>query len=142
MSPEKFRVKLDLRTMMNMVVSSHYTKNFKVERLVNKSTSQLGYKQEAKFTATEKYMDKELGFTTTYQAQMKFKESVYPNKTGSSSFKSNYNNNNKNRNSFWKLMRIESATEQFPGKAINVNEANIRRIWCKADGQKSVNLTS
>ncbi|KAB2631087.1 hypothetical protein D8674_008606 [Pyrus ussuriensis x Pyrus communis] len=53
MSPEKFKVKLDLRTMMNMVILSHYIEN----------TGQLGYTQEAKFTSTEKYVDKVLGFT-------------------------------------------------------------------------------
>ena len=52
---------------------------------MNKSTDQLGYKQEAKFTSTEKYVVKVLGFTTEYWTQVKFKESVYPNKTGSSS---------------------------------------------------------
>ena len=39
MSPEKFKVKLDLRTKMNMDrISSHYTENYKAERLVDKST--------------------------------------------------------------------------------------------------------
>ena len=96
-------------------VSSHYTEKYKVEQLMNKSTDQLGYKQEAKFTSTEKYVVKVLGFTTEYWTQVKFKESVYPAKTGSSSSKSNYNHN-KNRNSYWKLMRIASATEEFPKK--------------------------
>ncbi|CAN6557058.1 unnamed protein product [Malus baccata var. baccata] len=77
-------------------VSNHYTENYKAEQFVDKSTGWLGYKQEAKFTSTEKYVDKELGFTTEYQTQVKFKESVYPNKTGSSSSKSHCNNN-KNR---------------------------------------------
>ena len=122
-------------------VSSHYTENYKAEQLVDKSTGQLGYKQEAKFTYTEKYVDKELGFTTEYQTQVKFKESVYPNKTGSSSSKSNYNNN-KNHNSFWKLVRITSATEESPKKLSNLNEVNARRIWCEADGQRLGNLTS
>ena len=44
-------------------VSSHYTENYKAEQLVNKSTGPLGYKQKAKFTYTENYVDKELGFT-------------------------------------------------------------------------------
>ncbi|KAM1004677.1 hypothetical protein ACFX2I_004815 [Malus domestica] len=85
-------------------VSSHYTENYKAEHL--------GCKQETKFTFAEKYADEELEFATKYQTQVKFKESVYPNKTGYSSSKSNYNNN-KNCNSFWKLMRIASATEEF-----------------------------
>ncbi|RXH83591.1 hypothetical protein DVH24_005844 [Malus domestica] len=76
-------------------VSSHYTENYKAEQFVDKSTGRLGYKQEAKFTSTEKYVDKELGFTTEYQTQVKFKESVYPNKTGSSSSKSHCNNKNR-----------------------------------------------
>ncbi|KAB2637646.1 hypothetical protein D8674_028180 [Pyrus ussuriensis x Pyrus communis] len=63
MNPEKFKVKLDLRTMMNMVISSHCTENYKAKQLVDKSTGQLGYKQDAKFTSTEKYVDKVLGFT-------------------------------------------------------------------------------
>ncbi|KAB2610745.1 hypothetical protein D8674_018777 [Pyrus ussuriensis x Pyrus communis] len=63
MSPEKFKVKLDLRTKMNMVVSSHYIENYKAKQLVDKSTGQLGYTQEAKLTSTEKYVDKVLGFT-------------------------------------------------------------------------------
>ncbi|KAB2611296.1 hypothetical protein D8674_019328 [Pyrus ussuriensis x Pyrus communis] len=63
MSPEKFKVKFDLRTMKNMVVSSHYTENYKAKQLVDKSTGQLGYKQKAKFTSTEKYVGKMLGFT-------------------------------------------------------------------------------
>ncbi|KAM2353605.1 hypothetical protein ACFX1X_008429 [Malus domestica] len=79
-------------------VSIHYTENYKAEQLIDKSTSQLSYKQETKFTFTEKCVDKELGFTTEYQTQVKFKEFVYPNKFGFSSSKSNYNNN-KNHNS-------------------------------------------
>ncbi|KAM2465811.1 hypothetical protein ACFX1W_004860 [Malus domestica] len=79
-------------------VSIHYTENYKAEQLMYNSTSQLIYKQEAKFTFTEKCVDKELGFTIEYQTQVKFKEFVYPNKSGFSSSKSNYNNN-KNRNS-------------------------------------------
>ncbi|KAB2605800.1 hypothetical protein D8674_005517 [Pyrus ussuriensis x Pyrus communis] len=63
MSPEKFKVKLDLRTMMNMVVSSHYIESYKAEQLVDKSIGQLGYTQEGKFTSTKKYVDKVLGFT-------------------------------------------------------------------------------
>ena len=117
MSPEKFKVKLDLRTMMTMVVSNHYTENYKAEQLVDKSTGPLGYKQKAKFTYIEKYVDKELGFTALYQTQVKFKESVYPNKTGSSSSKPNYNHI-KNHNSFWKLMIIASTTEEFSKKSI------------------------
>ena len=67
MCPEKFKVKRDLRTRMNMVESQVVTpKNYKAEKLVDKSTDQLGYKQEAKFTSTEKYADKELGFTIEY----------------------------------------------------------------------------
>ncbi|KAM2436709.1 hypothetical protein EV1_013839 [Malus domestica] len=84
---------------------------------MDKSTSQLGYKQDAKFISTKKYEDKELGFTTEYQTQMKFKESVYPNETGFSSSKSNYDNN-KNHNSYWKLVEITSVTEEFPKKSI------------------------
>ncbi|TQD73838.1 hypothetical protein C1H46_040615 [Malus baccata] len=103
MSPEKFRVKLDLRTMMNMVESQAITlKIYKVEHL--------GGKQKTKFTFAKKYADEELGFSVEYQTQMKFKESVYPNKIGYSSSNSNYN---KNCNSFWKLMRVASATEEF-----------------------------
>ena len=83
---------------------------------MDKSIDQLGYKQKAKFTSTEKYVVKVLGFTTECQTQVKFKESVYPNKTGSSSSESDHNNN-KNRNSVWKLMRISSATEEFPKKS-------------------------
>ncbi|KAM2623626.1 hypothetical protein TB2_028111 [Malus domestica] len=86
-------------------VSSHYTENYKAEHL--------GYKQGTKFTFPEKYADEELGLSTEYQTQVKFKEFVYPNKTDSSSSKSNYNNN-KICNSFWTLMRIASATEEFP----------------------------
>ncbi|KAM2602250.1 hypothetical protein TB1_039674 [Malus domestica] len=87
------------------IVSSHYTENYRAEHL--------GCKQGTKFTFTEKYADEELGFSTEYQTQVKFKESVYPNKVESSLSKSNYNNN-KNCNSYWKLMRIASATEEFP----------------------------
>ncbi|KAB2601954.1 hypothetical protein D8674_002959 [Pyrus ussuriensis x Pyrus communis] len=97
-------------------ISSHYTENYKAEQLMDKSIGQLGYTQEAKFTSTEKYVDKVLGFIAEYQTQVKFKESVYLNKIGSSSSKSNYNNN-KNRNSFWKLVRIASATKEFPKKS-------------------------
>ncbi|KAM1545047.1 hypothetical protein ACFX15_044770 [Malus domestica] len=86
-------------------VSSHYTKNYKAE--------QVGCKQGTKFTFTKKYADEELGFSAKYQTQVKFKESVYPNKIGYSSSKSNYSNN-QNCNSIWNLMRITSATEEFP----------------------------
>ena len=48
-------------------ISSHFTENYKAEHLMDKSTDQLGYKQETKFTYTEKYADKELGFTTECQ---------------------------------------------------------------------------
>ena len=59
MSPEKFKIKLDLRTKMNMVESQAITlKNYKAEQLVDKSTAQLCYKQEARFTTTERYADK------------------------------------------------------------------------------------
>ncbi|KAM1951846.1 hypothetical protein ACFX15_006403 [Malus domestica] len=78
--------------------SCHYTENYKAGQLTDKSTDQLGHKQEAKFTSTERYVNKELRFTTEYQTQVKFKGSVYPKKFRSSSFKSNYHNN-KNRNS-------------------------------------------
>ncbi|KAB2631222.1 hypothetical protein D8674_008741 [Pyrus ussuriensis x Pyrus communis] len=74
--------------------SSHYTENYNAEQLVDKSTGQLSYKQET---------------------QVKFKESINPNKIGSSSSKSNYNNN-KNHNPFWKLVRTMSTTEKFPKK--------------------------
>ena len=117
MSPKKFKVKLDLRTKINMVESQAITlKSYKVKQLVDKSTAQLDYKQKAKFTSTEKYVVKVLGFTTECQTQVKFKESVYPNKAGSSSSESNYNNN-KNRSSVWKWMRIASATKEFPKKS-------------------------
>ncbi|KAB2632682.1 hypothetical protein D8674_028929 [Pyrus ussuriensis x Pyrus communis] len=83
-------------------VSSHSIENYKAEQLVGKSTGQLGYTQEAKFTSIEKYVDK-------------FKESVYPNKIGSSSSKSNYDNN---KNRFWKLVGVAFAIEEFPKKSI------------------------
>ena len=55
MSPEKFKVKLDLRTKMNMVESQAITlKITRLNRLMDKSTDQLGYKQKAKFTSTRK----------------------------------------------------------------------------------------
>ncbi|KAB2618820.1 hypothetical protein D8674_014689 [Pyrus ussuriensis x Pyrus communis] len=111
-------------------ISSHYTENYKAKQLVDKSTGQLGYKQKAKFTFTEKYC----------QTQVKFKKSVYPNKYGSSSTKTNYNKNN--RNCFWKLVRIASATEESLKKLSNLNEVNARRIWCRANGQRLRNLTS
>lgn len=67
MSLEKFIVKLDLRTMINVIESQTITlKNYKAEQLVDKSTDQLGYKHKAKFTSTEKYVVKMLGFTTKY----------------------------------------------------------------------------
>ncbi|KAM1728546.1 hypothetical protein ACFX12_019038 [Malus domestica] len=70
MSLEKFRAKLNLRTTMNMVKSQAITlKNNRAEQLVDKSTGQLGYKQDVKFTSTKKYEDKELGFTAEYQTQ-------------------------------------------------------------------------
>ncbi|TQE01629.1 hypothetical protein C1H46_012768 [Malus baccata] len=102
---------------MNVVESQAITlKNHKVEWLLDKSTDQLGYKQKAKFTSTEKYADEELGFYCRVPNLVKFKESVYPNKTESSLSKSNYNNN-KNCNSFWKLMRIAFATKEFLEKS-------------------------
>ncbi|KAM1227648.1 hypothetical protein ACFX2J_006843 [Malus domestica] len=96
MSPEKFEVKFDPCTVMNMVESQAIT--LKITSPLDKSTGQLSYKQKAKFTSTEKYEDNELGFTFEYHTQVKFKEFVYPNKSGSSSSKSNYHNN-KNHNS-------------------------------------------
>ncbi|KAM2603693.1 hypothetical protein TB1_040932 [Malus domestica] len=99
-------------------VSSHYAENYKAE--------QLGCKQGTKFTFTEKYTDEELGFTTKYQTQVKFKEFVYPNKAESSLSKFNYNNN-KNRNSISKLMRITSATEEFPKKSIISRRSQLSR---------------
>ena len=70
MSPEKFKIKLDLRTKMNMVSFKPLHWKYKAGQVGNKSTDRLGYKQEARFTSTEKYVDKELGFTTEYQSQV------------------------------------------------------------------------
>ncbi|PQP97238.1 uncharacterized protein Pyn_09604 [Prunus yedoensis var. nudiflora] len=61
--------------------SSSFTRSYKAGEFVDKSTGGLGYEQEANYTSTDKYVDKELGFTTEYQTQVKFKKSVYPNKT-------------------------------------------------------------
>ena len=83
----------------------------------------MGYKQEAKFAFTEKYVDKELGSTTGYQTQVKFKESVYPNKSGSPSSKFNYNTS-KNHHSVWKLVRTLTVVEEFPKETINANEVS------------------
>ncbi|TQD70812.1 hypothetical protein C1H46_043654 [Malus baccata] len=48
--------KFDLHTMMNMVESQPITLNtYKAEQFVDKSTGQLGYKQETKFIYTDKY---------------------------------------------------------------------------------------
>lgn len=61
--------------------SSSFTASYKAGEFVDKSTGGLGYRQEANYTSTDKYVDKEIGFTTEYQTQVKFKKSVYPNKT-------------------------------------------------------------
>ncbi|ONI00903.1 hypothetical protein PRUPE_6G110500 [Prunus persica] len=61
--------------------SSSFTGSCKAGKYVDKRTGGLGYKQEAKYTSTAKHVNKELGFTTECQTQVKYKKSVYPNKT-------------------------------------------------------------
>lgn len=71
--------------------SSNVTQSYKAsEYVADKHTGQMGYKQEAKYTRTDRYVDKEEGYTREYQTQTKFIESVYPNKSSSSSKRINY----------------------------------------------------
>ena len=97
-------------------VSSRYTEKLQGWTINGQEHWSVGLLEKAKFTSIERYMVKVLGFTTEYWTQVKFKKSVYPNKTGSLSSEFNYKNK-KNRNSDWKLMRIASATEEFPKKS-------------------------
>nr|POF10620.1 hypothetical protein CFP56_23392 [Quercus suber] len=63
--------------------SSKFTEQHKAEELVDKHSGSLGYKEELKYTSTNKVNDKVQGYTTEYETQIKFKKTVYPNKSAS-----------------------------------------------------------
>ncbi|KAK7847200.1 hypothetical protein CFP56_007051 [Quercus suber] len=63
--------------------SSKFTEQHKAEEFVDKHSGRLGYKEELKYTSTNKLNDKVQGYTTEYETQVKFKKTVYPNKSAS-----------------------------------------------------------
>ena len=63
--------------------SSKFTEQHKAEEFVDKHSGRLGYKEELKYTSTNKVNDKVQGYTTEYETQVKFKKTVYPNKSTS-----------------------------------------------------------
>ncbi|KAK7847202.1 hypothetical protein CFP56_007053 [Quercus suber] len=63
--------------------SSHFAKQLKTEKFVDNSSGKLGYKDEVKCTSGLKFNDKLLGNTTEFETQVKFKKTVYPNKSAS-----------------------------------------------------------
>ena len=84
--------------------SNHYSTQHKAEEFVDKHSGRLGFKEEVKFTSTQKVVDKVQDYTTEYQTQVKvkktdypkvqqvkFKKTVYPNKTTSKSNNSKIN---------------------------------------------------
>ena len=72
--------------------SSKFSRSYKSEEFVDKSSGRLGYKEEAKYDCTYKCDDKEQGYTHEYQTQVKYKHVAYPMKNASSS-----NNNSSNK---------------------------------------------
>ncbi|PRQ33391.1 hypothetical protein RchiOBHm_Chr5g0057071 [Rosa chinensis] len=68
---------------------SKFTESYKAQEYVDKKTGGMGYKQEAKYTSTDKYVDNEQGYTTEYHTQVKIQKSVYPNKSSTSKSKNN-----------------------------------------------------
>ena len=61
--------------------SNHYSTQHKAEEFVDKHSGRLGFKEEVKFTSTQKVVDKVRDYTTEYKTQVQFKKTVYPNKT-------------------------------------------------------------
>lgn len=61
--------------------SSHVTQQHKKEVFVDKHSGRPGYKKEVKVTSTHKVNDKIHGNTIEHQTQVKYKKTVYPNKT-------------------------------------------------------------
>ncbi|PQM41689.1 uncharacterized protein Pyn_16627 [Prunus yedoensis var. nudiflora] len=68
--------------------SSNSTQSYKAREYVDKRSGHTVYKQEAKYTCNDKFVDKQQGVTTEYKTQLKVTKSVYPNK-GSNSKSSN-----------------------------------------------------
>lgn len=71
--------------------SEQFTKHHKAEEFVDKHSGRLGFKEQVTYKSTHKVNDKVQGSTTEYETQVKFKKTVYPNKSASKS-KCNYNN--------------------------------------------------
>lgn len=63
--------------------SSHFAKQHKTEKFVDNSSGKLGYKDEVKYTSGLKFNDKVLGNTREFETKVKFKKTVYPNKSAS-----------------------------------------------------------
>ncbi|KAF3943801.1 hypothetical protein CMV_029668 [Castanea mollissima] len=63
--------------------SSHFAKQHKTEKFVDNNSGKLGYKDEVKYTAGLKFNDRVLGNTTEFETQVKFKKTIYPNKSAS-----------------------------------------------------------
>lgn len=63
--------------------SSHFAKHHKTEKFVDNSSGKLGYKDEVKYTSGLKFNDKVLGNTREFETKVKFKKTVYPNKSAS-----------------------------------------------------------
>lgn len=70
--------------------SSNFTKSYKEGEFVDNRSGQSGYKQEAKYTSIDKYVDKTQGYTTEYKTQLKVTKSVYTKKSATAS-KSSFN---------------------------------------------------
>ena len=63
--------------------SSHFAKQHKTEKFVDNSSGKLGYKDEVKYTSGLKFNDRVLGNTREFETKVKFKKTVYPNKSAS-----------------------------------------------------------
>ena len=63
--------------------SSHFAKQHKTEKFVDNSRGKLGYKDEVKYTSGLKFNDRVLGNTREFETKVKFKKTVYPNKSAS-----------------------------------------------------------
>lgn len=63
--------------------SSHFAKQHKTEKFVDNSSGKLGYKDEVQYTSGLKFNDKVLGNTREFETKVKFKKTVYPNKSAS-----------------------------------------------------------
>ncbi|KAM6555073.1 hypothetical protein CsatB_015835 [Cannabis sativa] len=73
--------------------TTSFKKSFTADEFVDKTTGRLGFKEEASFTRTDKYNNKNDGFAHEFETQVKFKHVAYPNDNKPSTTTKADNNN-------------------------------------------------